>query len=86
MDSGEEYSSDAALLTENKAKNRYGNIIACENNLHCQFVSNVTAYALTNEFVRYFLRETKHNGKHDNWQSVSFLSLFFFSFSFVRVN
>ena len=35
LDSGQEYSIDAALLPENKAKNRYGNIIACKNNLHC---------------------------------------------------
>ena len=35
LDSGQEYSSDAALLPENKAKNRCGNIIACKNNLHC---------------------------------------------------
>ena len=41
LDSGQEYASDAALLQENKAKNRYGNIIACKN-LHCKFVSNIT--------------------------------------------
>lgn len=35
LDSGQEYASDAALLPENKAKNRYGNIIACKNNLYC---------------------------------------------------
>lgn len=35
LDSGQEYASDAALLPENKAKNRYGNIIACKNNIHC---------------------------------------------------
>ena len=35
LDSGQEYSSDAALLPESKAKNRYGNIIACKNNLRC---------------------------------------------------
>ena len=30
LDSGQEYASDVALLPENKAKNRYGNIIACK--------------------------------------------------------
>ena len=37
LDSGQEYASDAALLPENKAKNRYGNIIACKIHLHCLY-------------------------------------------------
>lgn len=52
LDSGQEYASDAALLPENKAKNRYGNIIACKITSTVYFVSIMTAYGLICVFVR----------------------------------
>lgn len=52
LDSGQEYASDAALLPENKAKNRYGNIIACKIISTVYFVSIMTAYGLICVFVR----------------------------------
>ena len=33
LDSGQEYAITAGQLNENKAKNRYANIIACKNNV-----------------------------------------------------